>query len=297
MKRIISAIYFLLFALVAQAQVQFNAQADTNKILIGEQFKVTLKGTIPANTPFEWPQIEKLEKLDLVKLGRLDTILAEGRWELQQELTLSAFDSGYFVFPPQELLLGSSAYESEALAIAVYLPEVAEDQKAFDIKGVADVPINWLRLGLWILLAIALIVGLVFFVRYMLSKSEVAPAVAKPSLPPYEWAVQELARIEGEKLWQAGKIKAYYSAITDVLRQYMERTLAIKAMESTAYEIKEKLASVALDQNLKDRTNALLALSEMVKFAKEKPGEEEHLKSLQTVYAFVDMLKPKPVEA
>lgn len=298
MKQWFLSISIFCCALLAHAQVRLLAVADTNKILIGQQYNVTLRATIPQGTDFRWPVADSLEGLELIKAGKLDTILVDKRWQLQQILILSAFDSGYFAFPPQTLLLGSSSYVSEALPIAVLLPDLPEDQEAYDIKDVEDVPFNWWWIILWTVATILVIVGIILLIIRLTRKKPVHAVKRKePVLPPYEWAVKSLREIEKEQLWQAGKIKMYYSEVTDVVRQYMERALAINAMESTAFEIKQKLKLVEAPEEAKENLNQALYLSEMVKFAKQQPMQADHEKTMADVYAFLEATKPKPVQS
>ncbi len=298
MKQWFFSISIFCCALLAHSQVRLQAVADTNKILIGEQYNVTLSAIIPQGTDFNWPLADSLEGLELITVGKLDTTLIEQRWELQQTLTLSAFDSGYFAFPPQTLLLGTSRYVSEALPIAVLLPELPEDQEVFDIKDVEDVPFNWWWIILWTVVTLLVIAGVILLIIRLTRKKPIVPVKRKePALPPYEWAVKSLREIEKEQLWQAGKVKLFYSEVTDVVRQYMERALAINAMESTALEIKEKLKVVDAKEQVKDDLNKALYLSEMVKFAKEQPTRADHEKTVADIYAFLEATKPKPVQS
>jgi hypothetical protein len=297
MKQLLLVTYLSILALGSAAQVSFTATADTNKILIGEQLQVLLEASMPEGTGFTWPVADSLEGLEVIKTSALDTVLDQGVWKIRQTLTLSAFDSGYFAFPQQRLLLGNSPYFSEAVPVAAFLPEVDPEQEMYDIKGVMDVGLNWWLIGGILLAVLLLVVVGIFGYRYFARHKTPAYKAAKKALPPHEWALARLREIEQEKLWQNDKVKAYYSEVTDVLRQYMERALALNAMESTASEIRLKLKEISLDEELKERTNKALYTAEMVKFAKEKPGKETHLALMATALDFVQATAPKPEEA
>lgn len=293
MKQYLLLTYFILLTLVGKAQVSFTANADTNKILIGEQLELVLEARIPEGTAFDWPLVDSLQGLELIKKSMLDTLTEQGVWRIQQTLILSAYDSGYYAFPQQRMLLGSSPYYSEAVPIAAFLPEVDAEQEMYDIKDVMDVALNWWLIAGLILTIVVLILAGVYGYRYFKKHQTPAYKAAKKAIPPHEWALQRLKEIEAEKLWQNDKVKAYYSEVTDVLRQYMERALALNAMESTAAEIRIKLKGITLNDTLKERTNNALYTAEMVKFAKEKPEPEMHKALLQTAIDFVEATKPR----
>ena len=58
-----------------------------------------------------------------------------------------------------------------------------------------------------------------------------------PKDPPHIVALRSLDRIRGEKLWQKGNQKQYYTEITDTLRVYIEQRFGIKTIERTSNEI------------------------------------------------------------
>ena len=150
-----------------------------------------------------------------------------------------------------------------------------------------EVAVSWWYYGRWVLLALA-IAALVFWFYRIVKKRRAEPKEKrqKPKLPPYELAMQQLNELESEKLWQEGQIKLYYSRLVDVLRIYLEREFAIKAMESTAAELSQKIRRFDFDkmQNLQ----AMLTTSAMVKYAREKPLPEENERALELVRQFVE---------
>ncbi len=292
MKALLS-IWAALCFFAGQAQLNLTATADTNKILIGEQFDVRLTATVPEGTSFTWPLPDSLVGLEVIRATKVDTALKGDLWELTQTLTLSAFDSGYFAFPPQPLSVGEKVYYSEAIPVAVFLPELSEDQEFFDIKDPLGVPWNWWFIALLVAGLLVLIAGGIWGYRYFQKHKNPVYTPPEKAIPPYEWAIGELKKIENKQLWQKGKLKAYYSAVTDVLRQYMERALALNAMESTAHEIGLKLEHLVLSNALQQKVKEALHTSEMVKFAKEHPVPAVHEQTLETAYAFLEATKPK----
>src|SRR5690606_8174161 len=90
-----------------------------------------------------------------------------------------------------------------------------------------------------------------------------------PPRPPHELALEQLALLSAQKLWQNGKTKAYYSELTNILREYIEARFGVTAMEQTTEEI--IMAMKRLPDFDTEKINAIrrvLFLADLVKFAK-----------------------------
>lgn len=297
MKKLLS-ILILLISVVAWAQpVRFSAEIDTNKILIGDQFTLQLKGEVAEGTNFQWPIIpDTVSGLDFVDISKIDTLSKDGVWKLSQKLTLTSFDSGYVAIPPLTLKAGNDEASSQALAVAVEFPQLSEEQDLYDIKEPLEPPFDWIPLLIGLGIGIVLIVGTWFYIKWLKKRKNRVKLTPEQMLTPYEYAQLQMTEIEKEQLYQAGKIKEYYSRLTDVMRLYMERQMGINAMESTADELIEKMREIRLPKELQERIDELIHLSALVKYAKEKPGVGQNESALKTVKAFLEQTKPAEKE-
>ena len=114
-------------------------------------------------------------------------------------------------------------------------------------------------------------------------------------IPPHIIAIQELDKIKAEKLWQQGKVKEYYSAITDVIRVYLERRFDIPALEMTTHELVKLISTNPETLPIKDTLSELLHLSDIVKFAKYIPLNSDNDLSLIHSYFIIDKTKIEPI--
>jgi dTDP-glucose pyrophosphorylase len=107
-------------------------------------------------------------------------------------------------------------------------------------------------------------------------------------------ALQKLEQIKTEKIWQQGQIKQFYTDITDVIREYLENGYQINAMEMTTEEI------VALVKKNKDLDEIrivlkeMLELSDLVKFAKFVPLENDNEKMVLDAFMIVEKTTKEP---
>ena len=141
------------------------------------------------------------------------------------------------------------------------------------------------------LIIFALIVWLAAWLiaRYM-RKRQAMPRPA-PKIPPHVVANKALVELGHRKLWQKGKFKAYYTALTSILRTYISGRWDIGALEMTSDEIIMALRDVEMPSASRTDLIAILRTADMVKFAKAEPEAEENEESLNRALYFVENTK------
>lgn len=294
LRQLLHIIFLLLICTSLGAQTSFSVEADTNRIMIGEQIRLELKGRFPEEAKINWPfMADSLAGFEIVKKGSLEEEMSSGQKTLSQEIWVTSFDTGYSFIPSLNLQVGDQILESQAIGILVSIPEVEEAGDYYDIKEPIDPPLNWpLILGMAaLLLALAV---LVFWVVRRLQKRrhrEILPP--EHAVSPYEWARLQIEQLREEQLWQQGKVKEYYSRVTDIMRRYIERQMGHPAMESTAYEVVEIIRSLKPSTQLMEQCEKLMEMSIGVKYAKQTPTEADHRQALAILEDFLEEYKPK----
>jgi hypothetical protein len=305
----ISGILFCLIAFFASAQnVSVEAVLDTHKLRIGEQVKLDLYVAYKAdqkNLIIQWPSIGDTltEKIEVISVGQIDTTLPEqtnsARILQHQQIILSVYDSGYFAIPGFQFILNNDSSQSlytQPLFIEVHtVPTDTSITKTKDIKPPLQEPFNWkwyLNYAYWgiaVLIAVALIVLITLY--FSRKNKTVIIEPEKPKIPPHITALAILAKIKEELIWKDGKVKEYYSQISETVRAYIEERFHVNALESTTDEIMKAFRSQVVDKDSKDKLQQLLVLSDLVKFAKQFPIEVEHNFTLQNAFDFVNGTK------
>ena len=300
------AIAFTVFSLQGKAQ-KAVASLDTTSIRLGEQVLLKLDVTLPKAAKVIWPVFtdSTFSPIEIVGAGPVDTIETSRNSYLQykQLLSITSFDSGYQTIPPivfEYQMPGDSARlktVTDSLLLHVRTIEVDTTLAIKDIKAPMQAPMTIAEL--WPLFAGIAIVGIIAgFIWYYLWRRKLRkpffPIVRKPQLPPWQTAIESLNILETKKLWQNGRIKEYYTEITDVLRYYLENQHHIPAMEMISSDIIESLALNDSLQHSKEKIGQVLQLADLVKFAKEMPLPSENELSLANARNFV--LETKPVE-
>lgn len=112
-------------------------------------------------------------------------------------------------------------------------------------------------------------------------------------VPPYDRAIQALHELKDSKLWQQGQEKAYYTTLTEILREYIDERFHINAMEMTSSQIIETLHRneeiKAVNRQLRD----ILEMADFVKFAKMRPLPDDNEQVMRYAETFVEETKPE----
>ena len=291
----------LLIAFTAKMQAQ-NAEAftklDTNAIMIGDQIGMDLGISLPLGFVAVWPTIADTlsENIEVISVGKIDTVLEEQQMKLSRRLTITSFDSGYFEVPGMEFGFGKQGdtllYSSRtaSMFLQVYTPEVDTSQAFKAIRGPIAEPYTFMEIFPWVLggLLVIFIIALAiwFFVRWK-KKKPVFAAKPKPLRPAHEVALEKLEELRLAKVWQSGKLKEYHSQLTDVVREYADRRFGFDAIEMTTDEIMQELKQHAVNEGALEKIRLAFELSDLVKFAKAQPTALENDLSLSHCVDFV----------
>ena len=276
---------YLLFLLatnfVFAQQKQVATSIDTIKNKIGAEFKLSIKTTVDTSSKVIFPKLKNFGALEVIQSYPIDTVKTDGRYELIKKYGLTQFDSGRYVIPSIKIFIDSKPFMTDSLLVEVASVKVDTlKQKMFDIKNIAPADNS---LGNWwkYLLILVLITGIGAFIYWYIKKHQKKKLEEEIFKTPIEKATSLLNNLEKKELWQKGEVKAYYSELTDIARNYIEEAIEIPAMESTTSELIQglKAASVkkkmTVSQETIENLERVLKQADLVKFAKSKPLDFE----------------------
>lgn len=239
------------------------------------------------------------EGWELVRGWQLDTVKVHkarkgepASYDIEASVVVTTFDEGEYVLP--------------SLAVARHLPDGARDTLIFDpqeikvttipvdtatfqvhdIKPQVNYPVTFKEVAPYLgggLLLAALIAMLVWFLK----KRSKAIIEAQKKDPAHIVALRKLDKYRGDKLWIPEKQKAFYSGVTDTLREYLEGRYGVGAMEMTTKETMQALKSADIPDDLKNELQQLFETADYVKFAKYVADNEENARVVPFAVRFV----------
>jgi hypothetical protein len=241
-------------------------------------------------------------KLEIVSKSSIDSTIPDKNnpaiVQQHQQFIITAFDSGYYAIPPFKFFINGDTANpqlTEALLLEVHtVPTDTSEAKLKDIKAPFEEPFDWkwyLPHAYWTLGILAVLALIIYIIYRYTRKKPVVVEPEKPKVPPHITALEALEKIKAEAVWKEGKVKEYYSSISDTVRLYIEGRFNVNALELTTDEIVRAFRSQVVDSASKEKLAQLLVLSDFVKFAKQIPIEQEHTLALQNAFDFVNGTK------
>ena len=281
MKRLLYYTFLLAFPMLYAQEVK--VETNTKNIKIGEQIQYKVSVETPADTPVSFPEGQTFAPLEMVKTRAADTLRDGGKYRLVKEYYLTQFDEGKYTIPSQKIRINNKDYFTDSLLVEVHT--VAIDtlkQPLYDIKPIQEVKKPFTSYG-WILTIIAavLLLLIVAFVYFVFIRKKKFPFLQiQKKLPPFDRAIQDLKELQNSKYLIQSQHKEYYTRLTDIVKAYLEEEVHILAKESTTDELLTKInllqekGKLNLNQETITNLKRVLQTADLVKFAKNKPSDD-----------------------
>jgi hypothetical protein len=286
---------------IAAQSFTVDARVDSAQLWIGQQasihFEITHRKNIRVQSPIFSDVI--IPGVELVSQKRTDSLKSpDGLLIVKESYVITSFEDSLYLIPAFPFVAGDDTVWSPSLSLKVIQPFVIDttSQQIADIKDVLKPRLSllyilkkllpWLA-AFWLIVIIALLI--VYLVKRRKNKVE---KIAEFTEPAHVIALRKLEDIRQEKAWTQGRYKEYHTAITDVLREYIDSVYELPAMEMTSDEIITHLSFIKSEQaSAYTSLRQLLQLADLVKFAKWVPLPEENENSLIGAVMFVNQTK------
>ncbi|MFN3562539.1 MAG: hypothetical protein ACK4XY_09925 [Chloroherpetonaceae bacterium] len=223
--------------------------------------------------------------------------LTTERWQY----TLTVFDTGAQIIPPLDLRyvqIGKSDTTETVLKLdskMIYVRSVLDTT----VKDIADIkPLQTLPVPAWVYVVSAIALLLTLGGSYWLFKAwqkrrkAEKPKPVVPEKPPYQIAHEKLAALDAYPLDSQGDFKKFYSDLSDILREFIERYYGVPALEQITSEILYSLRTKLSSEQI-ERYRQVFERADLVKFAKFYPSKIEARESLSLSKAIIEDAMPK----
>lgn len=276
----------------SKGPISLEMKVDKTEISTSGIIKVFLEGKAADGWNPSFPDLsENLDKFTLLKVFDTPPRLEDdGSVGISRTITLKPFLSGEYEIPSLSLDYidkdeNKGVLLSDPLSINVIslLPENTDNLQLKEIRE----PNTFNYLKMIIIISISLIIlGGVFFLILLIRKRKREKSI--PGIPPYEEAFNKLTLLLEKKLPQEGKFKEFYFQLNLIVRTYIEKQFAIRAPEQTTEEFLQDLSvSNKISNEFKQVLKDFLIHSDLVKFARHKPVEEELTDSIESCKNFI----------
>ncbi|MBR6305524.1 MAG: hypothetical protein IKR38_01930 [Bacteroidales bacterium] len=253
---------------------------------------------VPEGTSIGLPQIDpeatlKEGKLMILDNWQRDTISVTAqkdsvkKYDIRAYFTIAPLVAAEYELFPLTCLVGLDTLVYIRQMLDVKEPSI--DMETFqpnDIKPQVKFPVTfaeaipWVMTGLFALAILTLIVAIYSTIERKQKE--------KPAEPAHIRALRKLDRFRGEKHWKPENQKAFYSGVTDALREYIAARFGVGAMEMTTAEIFGALkGSEDIPEDLFAEMKDLFERADFVKFAKYTAPDQDNRRVLPEAVRFV----------
>lgn len=269
--------------------------------LIADQFRYGFHlKNVAKGTELMLPDLSQglMDSVDVVSPWVADTVAVHGgkkdpsSFDIDVSLILTSFEEGNRDLVPLAVACMTPDGKMDTL---VFDPQSVEfftipvDTATFelhDIKGLVNYPVTFAEVLPWILGAL-LLAAVVALAWYLVRRRNLSRGQNVSSDPPHVVALRKLEAWRGSKHWAPERQKAFYSGITDTLREYIAARYGFDAMEMTSAEIFSELRHSDVPADLYEDMKELFRTADFVKFAKASASDEENAAALPVAVRFV----------
>jgi hypothetical protein len=273
MKNPVILALFLFIHCAGSAQT-LTLAADKQKILIGEQFHLQLVGTFgkPVKT---WPVIDSIAHLEILEKGKVDSVQSGSSWTLSQSFLVTSWDSGQWVIPP--IVLGKVKTRPLRLDVAFSPSPFDVNQPYHDERDIIDVKKPAESKWYWYLVFLIVLISL-FLLIFPPSRKKEKPAVVPEDV--FKEAVRKLEKLEAQAHTDN---KVFYTELVAIFRDYLHRRKNIQSFSKTTDDLAIQLGRLEMPQEEYRALLNTLRLSDLVKFARFQPSQEDNKNSIETI--------------
>lgn len=286
MKLLLQTILLLLLSLASltaqESLIEVSVSVDRSRITIGDlityRIAVDRDAQLQIHDPGKGTNLGSFEIRDYKVLPPEQK---DGRVLEQYEYFISVFDTGKFVIPAFPIAFraaGTAKYQFiYAEPLEIYVESILKkgDVDIRDIRPPFGMPDRFW--GYILIAGLLLLAGaLAYWFWWRRRNANGEPVFRKTVIrPAHEIALEALEKLATGDLLERGQFKAFFTELSDIVRQYIENRYYIPAMEETSEELLESLKAVNLNEENTTFIKGILHNCDLVKFAKYVPNQKE----------------------
>jgi hypothetical protein len=278
----ILTVLILLRSTALYAGIAVENSTDKDKITIGERIPLSVKFTytdgIEIKVPDEYPQLKAWELKNITKEASKD----EKNNTLNIRLELATFTTGQAQIP--ELVFEYSDNKNKFgriktrpinVTVESMIAKYGDSGDIRDIKPPVRPAYSVISTFKWLLVVfLAALFLYLLYKKYLKHRLPEIPARETPKIPPAELALNELEKLKNSGLIKEGRIKEFYIAMTDIVRDYLSADLDIQTRDRTTTEIYQDLRKGLSDRKYLNAIKNFFDECDLVKFARYRPDEK-----------------------
>lgn len=275
-------ISFTAFLFAGAQKLSITTAVDKESILIGEQFKLTIKAeNLPAGA--QWLQIDTLPHFEILEKSKIDSTTEGNRLALSQTFTLTSWDSGSWqlLSAPASGIVGN-----KPITVNVTHAPMDYAQDYHDVKDILDVENQGRSTWYWYLVGLLLLI-LLFLLFFPRGKKK----GGSDFVPDQTIFQLSLKKLEGLRARKGEDAKVFHSELVAIFREYLAKRKGIQSYSKTTDDLAIQLVSTGLPKNIYQSMVQSLRLSDLAKFARANPAPSENERSIDIIKQSITVIE------
>ena len=274
--------------------IALSVEIDTLQTTIGYPISYRLNVSHPDTNLIDFPNLRFKDNLQLQSSS-----FSPNRNNFEANLELVFWDTGYIVIPEIEInilnLDSVKLYSINSDSIIVEVISVKEKNMNLSPGSDGILPIKGpvkvqtyedLYLALKIITLAIIAYGIIALWKKR-SKKEFEEVDRSNYQMPFTIALMKLEKLNQFELSREISKKDFFVKISLILREYIENSFFIRALEMTTKDIGDNHDLFPFDSDLVTELTRILQRADMVKYAREEKDREQCMKYLKRSISFV----------
>ncbi len=281
-----------------------EALQKRDSVLIGDQFRYGFRlRKLTPDVAVALPDFSKGfmpgDSVEVVSSWTADTLKVYGgkkapeSRDIDFSVVITSFEEGSFHLPPLSVVKEYPNGDRDTMVFAgrdlevFTMPVDTATYVIHDIKGQIKYPVTLAEILPYLLAGLFLILLAVLIRALVIARRGKGPSGSVSTDPPYIVALRELEKYRSDKYWAPERQKAFYSGVTDALRNYIDSRYGIDAPEMTTGELFDSLGKTDVPADLFVEMRRLFDTADLVKFAKAFASDEDNANAVPLAVRFV----------
>ena len=279
--------------------VRVVTEFDRTSASVGDTIRYTVSIDHAAGVEVAFPEFpDTIAGLAVRNFGPLQTREVGGRVVKSRWYDIEHFLAGSYTIPGVAVEYAAPGKQMSVLRSADMFIQIESLIGQEELGDIRDIPpplaaaSRYMKYYVWGFavagLVLAAVVCGIVYQRHRAKNRVMGP----PPVPAHELAYAQLEQLLQMDLIAAGRIKAFYYRLSDVLRHYIENRFHLMAPERTTEEFLVEMASTRLLVDAhKGLVSTFLDHCDLVKFAKYAPKEQEIRAAYDSAVRLIDETK------
>ena len=284
--------------------VKVIAKTDRTKATVAQSIMYTISVQYVPETKVDMPEPgSKIAGLRITDFGENGPLERDGQLLHEKWFKLQPDIVGTYIIPSMAVLyIEETGDKKELKTPQIFLEVISsltneEGEKSVDIIDIKPLQKMERDLKPFILAGCAAAVLLVVAVCILLYLRKRKKNSFEKRRPAHLIALEDIEKLEKDGLVERGIIKEYYFRLSDIFRTYIENRFDIPAVEQTTPELVPEIDKLEkIDSAVKLKAEEFLKYSDLVKFAKYSPQQEEIEGNKQKIVSVIAETKEEEKE-